>query len=260
MFRSNIYWKSSRTKSVSTGKHRTKSVSTGKVHVPNQYPLEKFSTKSVSTGKVHIPKKYPLEKFTYQISIHWKSSRTIGRSRGCHRCMSPPRVQILSFWHTNFTKCSCLGSWRPPYEVGAPPYGKSWIHHCVRNQSPLEKYTYQIEFRKRPGGRVTRLVLFTFFKKNFEVTSHHFVEPLVLSVSDFGWLRPWVLKPRWMHHHLYSMSPAQNDSLESTLEPWTSRMWSERAIHSATRHFFHLVTFCNFNVFCPMQQTHSYKC
>ena len=32
------------------------------------------------------------------------------------------------------------------------------------------------------------------------MTSHHFVEPLVLSVSDFGWLCKWVLKPGWMHH------------------------------------------------------------
>ena len=33
----------------------------------------------------------------------------------------PLRVQILSFWHTNLLKRSCLGSWHPPYEVGAPP-------------------------------------------------------------------------------------------------------------------------------------------
>ena len=36
----------------------------------------------------------------------------------------PLRVQILSFWHTNFSKRSCLGSWAPPpYEVGTPPTG-----------------------------------------------------------------------------------------------------------------------------------------
>ena len=32
----------------------------------------------------------------------------------------PPRVQILSFWHTNFLKRSHLGSWRPPTR-SAPP-------------------------------------------------------------------------------------------------------------------------------------------
>ena len=42
---------------------------------------------------------------------------------GCCQCMSPLWVQILSFWHTNFSKCSCLGSWHPPYEVSAPPTG-----------------------------------------------------------------------------------------------------------------------------------------
>ena len=33
----------------------------------------------------------------------------------------PLRVQILSFWHTHFSKRSRLGSWRTPCEVGAPP-------------------------------------------------------------------------------------------------------------------------------------------
>ena len=32
----------------------------------------------------------------------------------------PPQVQILSFWHINFSKCSCLGSWHPPMR-SAPP-------------------------------------------------------------------------------------------------------------------------------------------
>ena len=44
----------------------------------------------------------------------------------------------------------------------------------------------------------------------FAVTSHHFVGPLVLSVSDFGWLHPWVLKPGWMHHGLCLMSLVYN--------------------------------------------------
>ena len=46
------------------------------------------------------------------------------RIQGVPPARTPPlRVQILSFWHTNFSKCSHLGSWRPPYEVGAPPTG-----------------------------------------------------------------------------------------------------------------------------------------
>ena len=34
--------------------------------------------------------------------------------------MAPLRVSILSFWHTNFTKRTRVGSWRPPtpHEVG----------------------------------------------------------------------------------------------------------------------------------------------
>ena len=51
----------------------------------------------------------------------------IGGSRG--RCWrAPPRVQILSFWHTNFLKCSHIGSCTP-LRGRRPPYGKSWIRH-----------------------------------------------------------------------------------------------------------------------------------
>ena len=42
----------------------------------------------------------------------------------------PLRVQILSLWHTNFLKCSRLGSWHPAMRW-APPYGKSWTRHCL---------------------------------------------------------------------------------------------------------------------------------
>ena len=54
-------------------------------------------------------------------SIEWlvpniyKTLDSIGGSRGRRR-----PFQILSFWHTNFLKRSHLGSWCPPYEVGAP--------------------------------------------------------------------------------------------------------------------------------------------
>ena len=50
------------------------------------------------------------------------------RIQGAPPVCSPLRVQILSFWHTNFSKRSCLGSWCPPTRT-APPYGKSWIRH-----------------------------------------------------------------------------------------------------------------------------------
>ena len=36
-----------------------------------------------------------------------------GGSRGCRQRAPPLRAQILSFWHTNFSKRSRLGSWRP---------------------------------------------------------------------------------------------------------------------------------------------------
>ena len=39
------------------------------------------------------------------------------------------RVPILSFWHTNFTKRSCIGSCPPPQRGWRPSYGESWICH-----------------------------------------------------------------------------------------------------------------------------------
>ena len=44
----------------------------------------------------------------------------IGGFRGAHAGCAPLRDPILSFWHTNFTKRSHLGSPCPPYEVHAP--------------------------------------------------------------------------------------------------------------------------------------------
>ena len=42
---------------------------------------------------------------------------------------APLRVQILSFWHTNFSKCSHLGSWRPP--TGNPGSATGMTGHIL---------------------------------------------------------------------------------------------------------------------------------
>ena len=42
------------------------------------------------------------------------------------------------------------------------------------------------------------------FKKSFCWTKVQFVGPLVPSVSESGWLCPWVWKPGWIHRHLRS--------------------------------------------------------
>ena len=65
---------------------------------------------------------WALSEVYVRCGVH-KKTITIGGSSGRRR-RAPPRVQILSFWHTNFLKRSCLGSWRPPY-------GKSWIRHWL---------------------------------------------------------------------------------------------------------------------------------
>ena len=66
-----------------------------------------------------------------------------GGSRGAPPAHAPLRVQILSFWHTNFSKCSRLGSWRPPYEVGAPPTGNPGSATVMRSsflKNPADKW------------------------------------------------------------------------------------------------------------------------
>ena len=64
---------------------------------------------SIVTGsKISVENKCP-----------FPNDNIIGGSRGRRR-RPPPRVQILSFRHTNFTKCSRLGSWCPPMRL-APP-------------------------------------------------------------------------------------------------------------------------------------------
>ena len=63
----------------------------------------------------------------------------IGGSRGARPARAPLRVPILLFWHTKFLKRNCLGSPHPPYEVHAPPTGKSWIRHCLLDCSKQYK-------------------------------------------------------------------------------------------------------------------------
>ena len=80
---------------------------------------------------------------------------TSGGSRGAPPVHAPPWVQILSFWHTNFSKRSCLGSWHPSTR-SMPPYGKSWIRYCLpcrshhrasrlRYHSKTKMYLYKSE-------------------------------------------------------------------------------------------------------------------
>ena len=50
--------------------------------------------------------------------------------QGALPARAPLRVQILSFWHTNFLKRSRLGSWHPPPTRSVPPPWESWICYC----------------------------------------------------------------------------------------------------------------------------------
>ena len=46
----------------------------------------------------------------FNVIIQW-------RIQGAH--LAPQGYEIISFWHTNFTKCSCTGNWCAPHEVSA---------------------------------------------------------------------------------------------------------------------------------------------
>ena len=77
---------------------------------------------------------------------------------------------------------------------------------------PVDRAWYDARFCDKCNTRHSaKEVGFVFWKLFFCVYADNvtiFVEPLVLSVSDFGWLYPWVLKPVWMHHRLCSLALA----------------------------------------------------
>ena len=50
----------------------------------------------------------------------WQTEFPLADPGGAAGARPPLRVQILSFWHTNFSKCSRLGSWRPPTRSARP--------------------------------------------------------------------------------------------------------------------------------------------
>ena len=53
----------------------------------------------------------------------------------CPARAPPPRVPILSFWHTKFLKHNRLGSPHPLLRGPRPPYGKSWIRHWFKSKA-----------------------------------------------------------------------------------------------------------------------------
>ena len=56
----------------------------------------------------------------------------------------PQRVQVLSFRHTKFSKCSCLGGQCPPYEVDA--HGKSGIRHWFMTTHDILNFVLKYKF------------------------------------------------------------------------------------------------------------------
>ena len=58
---------------------------------------------------------------------------------------APLRIQILSFYHTKFSKRNRLRSPRPPpTRSTSPPYGKSWVRHCILNAIYIENHLMHI--------------------------------------------------------------------------------------------------------------------
>ena len=71
------------------------------------------------------------------------------------------------------------------------------------------------------------LFWFLFLKFVFMVTSHHFVEPWALSVSDFGWLCPWVLVNSEFPSH--GLIPILHLGMVKLLLQWPSNVTSRMA-------------------------------
>ena len=60
-----------------------------------------------------------------------------GRSKGGTRGRMPPLTQNFFIFMQFLGKIRQIVGWHPLFRVGAPPSGKSWIHHC-RGYAPLD--------------------------------------------------------------------------------------------------------------------------
>ena len=80
-----------------------------------------------------------------------------------------PRVPILSFWHTKFSKRNHI---RRRHEVGAPSYGKFWIRHC----SPFLAYCCLLNLINSCSTRFTKAKnKFSVILNNSFATILHFI-------------------------------------------------------------------------------------
>ena len=71
--------------------------------------------------------------------LHW-------RIQGAHPACAPLRDPILSFWHTNFMKCSRLGSPRPPTRSSPPPTGNPGSATILSHKTEKTRVVYLVSF------------------------------------------------------------------------------------------------------------------
>ena len=71
------------------------------------------------------------------VPLQFSKNFTIGGSRGGRARRAPPPYgsRFFRFDMQNFWNVAASGVHGPLYEVHAPPYGKSWIRHCLLIQS-----------------------------------------------------------------------------------------------------------------------------
>ena len=80
----------------------------------------------------------------------WKvKSVSLAGSRGRAGTRAPPRSQILSFWHTKFSKRNHLGTTIRPPTRSTPFYGKSWIRHWVSLRLISPKFQFMKKKKKK---------------------------------------------------------------------------------------------------------------
>ena len=74
--------------------------------------------------------------FTQIGAHHHIAVHTIGGSGGGGGCQvhAPPMGPNSFIFTSIFTEKHCIGGPRPPLTGACPPYGKSWIRHCIHTK------------------------------------------------------------------------------------------------------------------------------
>ena len=140
---------------------------------------------------------------------HWDVLADPGGTASMH----PPRVQILSFWHTNFMKCSHLGSWHPPMRL-VPPMGNpgsttEMVNNLILSLSLPDTWqnpqTHMTKFANIQCGTVPPRAYDIFGSKltGIVILAFGAYDNFILHRVGFGGFKRVVLHPKHLFGNLY---------------------------------------------------------